>query len=317
MPIDPEVTRQEYVARVNKVVDLIQNRLDDDLSLAALADEAGFSAFHFHRVFAGVVGEPLHAFVRRARLERAALELERRPDRSITDIALDYGFSSSANFSRAFKESFGASAREFREARTHYPEQAREILQRIDDGRRRSAEQVRAQLAAAAAGAGRTAPEVAIEEFPATTVAYVRHYGPYEERQKAALFARIRQWAHAAMPGRAATYLGICYGDRGLLDPDRRRYDACVVLPDGVPVAPPVARLEIAAGKVGVLRRTSSSLLVCEAWTVMHRDWLPASGFAPDDRPCVERFPDGCPETGRPFRLEVCQAIRPLVGGIM
>lgn len=301
-------TRQEYVSRVNKVVDLIQHRLDADLSLEALAEEAGFSAFHFHRIFAGVVGEPLHAFVKRARLERAAIELERRPDRSITDIALDFGFSSSANFSRAFKEAFGASARDFRGGR--------ETFKRINEGIRRSAEQLRDQLAAATRSAGRVTPEVTRERFPGAVVAYVRHYGPYEERHKVALFGKIRQWAEKAMPSLSPSYLGICYGDRGLLDPDRRRYDACVLLPEGVAVTAPVARLEIAAGEIAVLRRRTASLMVCDAWTTMHRDWLPGSGFAPDDRPCVERFPEGFPgsdPSGAPFLLDVCQAIRPLL----
>jgi AraC family transcriptional regulator len=312
MPDHPEQTRQEYVARVNTVVDLIQSRLDTDLSLETLAEEAGFSPFHFHRVFAGVVGEPLHTFVRRARLERAALELERRPDRSITDIALDFGFSSSANFSRAFKEAFGATARAFRNSRTHYPEQAREILKRINDEIRDSTEQVREHLRTAATTQGRVALEMAIEEFPATTVAYVRHYGPYEERQKAALFRRISHWAATAMPNQTPTFLGICYGDRGLLDPDRRRYDACVILPEGVRLEAPIARLDIRSGKVAVRRQISTSLLVCSIWSNIHRDWLPESGYAPDDRPCIERFPDGCPKTGHPFSLEICQAIRPL-----
>lgn len=311
MPIDPDITRREYVARVNQVVDLIQERLDQNLSLEVLADEAGFSRFHFHRIFAGVVGEPLHAFVRRARLERAALELARRPDRSITDIALDYGFSSSANFSRAFRESFGASAREFRQARAHHPEQARAVLARIEAGRRARDAQVRRQLAAAVAAGDRTIPEVTIEDFPGAAVAYLRHYGPYEERHKAVLFRRMRDWAGKALAGQPTRFLGICYGDRGLLDPDRRRYDACVVLPEGVAVHAPVARLLIPAGRVAVHRVETGSLLVCDAWTALHRDWLPGSGFVPDDRPCVEHFPDGCPEPGRRFRIEICQAIRP------
>ncbi|MFZ2959564.1 MAG: GyrI-like domain-containing protein [Candidatus Ozemobacteraceae bacterium] len=310
MPIDPENTRQEYVSRVNKVVDRIQNGFDTDLSLAALAEEAGFSPFHFHRVFAGVVGEPLHSFVRRSRLEHAALDLERRPDRSITEIALEFGFSSSANFSRAFKEAFGASAREFREARSHYPEEARKLLKHINAEILRSAEQTQRRLTAAGKNTDRTEPLVAIETFPPTVVAYVRHYGPYEERQKAALFRKIRRWAETALHGHSLTYLGICYGDRGLLDSDRRRYDACVILPVEIPLEPPVAKLEIAGGQIAVFRCETSSLLVCSAWNNLHRDWLPGSGYTPDNRPCIERFPDGCPESGRSFRLEICQSIR-------
>jgi AraC family transcriptional regulator len=310
--MNTEATRRDYIARVNQIVDLIQKHPGADLSLETLAEEAGFSAFHFHRVFAGVTGEPLHAFVRRTRLERAAMDLERIPQRSITDIALDYGFSSSANFSRAFKEAFGAGAREFRTARTHYPEQAREILKRIQDGRRHGTEQLQQQLVLAAQEAGRTPPKVSIEMLPTMRLAYVRHYGPYEEEQKAALFQRIRHWADRALAGKPVQFVGICYGERGLLAPDKRRYDAGVLLPEGVLVEAPVAELTIPGGKVGLLRRRSENLLVCAAWAAMHRDWLPGSGYTPDDRPCVERFPEGCPVTGTPFTLEVCQAIRPL-----
>jgi len=46
-----ELRRREYCARINRVIDYVQSHLDGDLALARLAREAGFSAFHFHRVF--------------------------------------------------------------------------------------------------------------------------------------------------------------------------------------------------------------------------------------------------------------------------
>lgn len=58
------------------------------------------------------MGETLHGFVRRLRLERAVT----RPDEEVTDIALDAGFSGSAAFARAFKSRFGVSASEWRES---------------------------------------------------------------------------------------------------------------------------------------------------------------------------------------------------------
>lgn len=315
MPIDQERTRAEYVARVNAIVDYIPRHLEDDLSLAALAEEAGFSHFHFHRIFAGVVGEPLHAFVRRMRLERAALDLGRQPDRSITDIALDCGFSSSANFSRAFKEAFGLSAREFRQARVQHPDQARAVVEAIEARIRRGAATVQANLQAARRQEGHPEVPVTLTTFPPVRLAYLRHFGPYEERHKIALFRGIRAWAAAALPAAPApTWIGICYGDRGLLDKDRRRYDAGVVLPEGFtgPVAPPAVELVVPGGLCAVLRHPTTGLMICEAWTSLHRDWLPGSGYVPDDRPCLERFPAGWPPLdGTPFPIDVCQAIRP------
>lgn len=83
---------------------------------------AGFSQYHFHRIFKAMVEKTINEYVRRLRLERAAILLGHNPFRSITEIALDCGFSSSSNFPRAFKEHFGMSASRWREGRYHeYP----------------------------------------------------------------------------------------------------------------------------------------------------------------------------------------------------
>src|SRR5579859_7821378 len=109
-----ESTRREYAARLNRVVDHIQSHLADSLDLQQLAAVACFSPFHFHRLFRAWMGETLQAFVHRLRLERAAQLLVFNPVRSISDIALECGFSSSSAFARAFKNGFGVSAGEWR-----------------------------------------------------------------------------------------------------------------------------------------------------------------------------------------------------------
>ena len=53
----------------------IQENIDKPLSLEALADVACFSPFHFHRIFAAYVGETLNDYIRRTRLEWAAMKL--------------------------------------------------------------------------------------------------------------------------------------------------------------------------------------------------------------------------------------------------
>ena len=59
------------------------------------------------RIFRALVGETLHAFVKRVRLERALTLMSRRDGSSLTDIALACGFSSSSDFSRSFRGHFG------------------------------------------------------------------------------------------------------------------------------------------------------------------------------------------------------------------
>jgi DNA gyrase inhibitor GyrI len=68
-------SKQIYLRRINRVIDHISNNLSEPLDLETLARLAYFSPFHFHRIFRLLVGEPLHAFVRRLRLEKAVFDL--------------------------------------------------------------------------------------------------------------------------------------------------------------------------------------------------------------------------------------------------
>ena len=111
-----QTRRSEYVARINRVMDYIESHLAEELSLDVLAKIACFSSFHFHRIFAAMTGETLNHFVRRLRIEKAASQLLANPGKSVTEVALDCGFSGSSVFARVFKESFGMSALEWQRA---------------------------------------------------------------------------------------------------------------------------------------------------------------------------------------------------------
>lgn len=67
---------EAWVERILRVVDYIGSHLDDELDPKELAKIAGFSLHHFHRVFRGMLGESVMGFVRRLRLERAAMRLK-------------------------------------------------------------------------------------------------------------------------------------------------------------------------------------------------------------------------------------------------
>lgn len=113
--VSGEQFRDEYVRRVNLVTDFIESHLDRSMKLEELADVAHFSRFHFHRIFASIVGETLNQFIARLRVERAASLLVHRPELSITTIAFNCGFSGSATFARRFREAFQMSATQWRE----------------------------------------------------------------------------------------------------------------------------------------------------------------------------------------------------------
>src|SRR4051812_30686566 len=106
--------RAIYTARIDRVTAYLLANLDQSHSLDELAKVACLSPFHFHRIFGAFTGETVSSFANRLRLEKAARQL-RYSDDSATLIAMDCGFSSSATFSRAFKQYFGVSPLRYRQ----------------------------------------------------------------------------------------------------------------------------------------------------------------------------------------------------------
>jgi AraC-like DNA-binding protein len=88
------------------------NLADPALAPARIAAAHGISLRHVHRLF-HESGDTIAAAIRRARLDRCRADLEdpRQHARSITEIALRWGFNDSAHFSRAFRARFGLSPR--------------------------------------------------------------------------------------------------------------------------------------------------------------------------------------------------------------
>ena len=62
---------EDHSASIEEVMRYIRHHIDKPLDRETLADVAGFSVPHFHRVFTAHVGESAISYVRRVRLERA------------------------------------------------------------------------------------------------------------------------------------------------------------------------------------------------------------------------------------------------------
>jgi len=87
--------------------------LDDEITVADVADYCHFSKYYFSRVFKAETGESLYAFIKRLKMEQSALRLKIQKDKSITSIGINYGYDS-ANFSSVFKKHLRISPAQFR-----------------------------------------------------------------------------------------------------------------------------------------------------------------------------------------------------------
>lgn len=119
------MTSEEHIKRIRKVLNFIEENLDNELSLENLAEIGNYSPFHFHRIFRGIIGETLQEYINRKRLEKSAMLLSHHKKKSLEDVFSEVGFKSYSTFSKTFKKYFGVSPSFFRK---NAPEKFSKIL---------------------------------------------------------------------------------------------------------------------------------------------------------------------------------------------
>lgn len=98
---------------VNKAIEYIIKNLNEEIAIDDVADYCHLSKYYLCRVFKAETGEGVYAFIKRLKMEQSAIEMKLGKDKSITDIGISYGYSSS-NYSSAFKKHHHLSPTEFR-----------------------------------------------------------------------------------------------------------------------------------------------------------------------------------------------------------
>jgi AraC family transcriptional regulator len=282
----PGAAPADYVERMNRAIDHILRNLAEAPRLDQVSQAAGLSPFHFHRVFKSFTGETLNQFVKRLRLERALYLMSHAPGRSLTDVALDCGFSSSSDFSRSFKQHYGAAPSVFdlESFRSTRREEFERMLVSQHGGHR---------FTALPAGENPDGFEVQLRQLPARTVAYIRVFDPYREGVAQAACERLLAWAVAR--GLAdGQWLGYMWDEPEIVALKDCRYDVALVVDDVEP-AGEIGRFEFPPMRVAEVVVAGGLDVEARAIDWLYRAWLPGSGFIPDDQPAFEAW------IGRPF----------------
>ena len=113
---------------VLKTIDFIEENLQNDISVQDTAKKAGYSIYHFIRLFEGITGHTPKDYILRRRISESCKEIF-NSNRKLIEICFDYQFNSPEVFSRAFKRILGVSPREITK-KQFYPEQ--QLLSPID-----------------------------------------------------------------------------------------------------------------------------------------------------------------------------------------
>jgi AraC family transcriptional regulator len=199
-----KTTLEEYQQSVYRVVHHIEQHYAEELTLVQLAKLSGFSKYHFHRIFQGIIGENLSVFIRKVRLVKSTGKLFN--GLSVTEVAMQSGYETPASFAKAFKENYGLSPRAF----------SKQITEKK----------------------GEYMIEAKMIDFKPVEVLCVRRIGDYMVSAGEAFealfgFAYPQKIKHKKnLLGKEAKVYGIGYDDPSTTPAHELRYDACISYDD-------------------------------------------------------------------------------------
>ncbi len=266
--------------RIESVLQYIDAHNGEAVDVSALASMASISPFHFHRVFSSQVGEPVLAYIRRLRLEKAAFRILFM-NSSVTEVAAQAGYSSPAAFTRAFRMHFGTTPRKF----------VRKVLEA-----RQGDEQCIGVMPAGPV----------FRRIPVLELLGVKRVGPYGRSPWAAWHA-LREFLQGSAPEvRQWTRVGIPLDWPEFTPEPRRRYEACVVsdaAPDGE-----FFRKQLPAGSYAVFLHQGPYQALPAAHEWIFWRWLPDAGIRLRDAPAIHLYldPDDQGTDPATLRTEIC-----------
>jgi AraC family transcriptional regulator len=303
--------QKEYIFRINKVIDYIENNICEDLNLDKLADVANFSSFHFHRIFSAFMGETLNDFIKRKRVERAASLLLNYPDMPVSEIASNSGFNSFSVFCRNFKERYKTNAQDFRKNYEKQYSKNSQIESKTDKLATNSVDYV-CDINSPKKRRLVMTKNYEIKEMPTMNVIYCRHTGQFDKIGIA--YEKLFRWAG---PRGLLTFpeaKGITYyhDDPKVTAPENIRQSACLTVKTDVKTEGEIGKMQIPGGKYIVGHFEIGPMEFSEAWDSMCL-WLSESGYQPADGNPYELYLNNHEEhPEKKFIVDLCIPVKPM-----
>jgi len=244
-------TTQLHREKINDALYKIHLDIANPLHVKDVAAFVSTSMYHFNRLFYAHMGEHVHGYIKRVRLENAANALLFNPQMSVLEIAHASGFGSGASFTHAFKDYFGATPTKWREVDKESEGCSRPITPLLN------------------------APKIV--RLPSRKVAYVRHRGYDRSIQNPWL--KLLEWAKEEGISPDAPMLGLHHSNPRFVPLAKCHYVACLE----------IKKTHFAKGEVGIMRMPSVLCAMfsfkgrygefLSQMDSVYYEWLPTSGF--------------------------------------
>ncbi|GAA2816533.1 AraC family transcriptional regulator [Crossiella cryophila] len=254
------------ISALNRLVDLVEEHLGEELDLDGLARELGTTGYHLRRMFSSLAGMPLSDYLRRRRMTVAAADLV-RGEHDLLDIAVRHGYGSTEAFGRAFRAVHGAGPGDVRR----------------DGGPLRAQPQLRFRLTVE----GTTPMDTRILDRPAfrllghaTRVPLIHHgVNPHIQQHIAALPAEEHQRLKTLGDTEPHGLLQVCDD----LDPDNTEgseltYLHGVAVNPDTPAPADLTGIAVPAGRWAVFRSTGPYPQALQTtWAATATEWFPSN----------------------------------------
>ena len=257
-----------YYRSINKAIDYINQHYSEKITLEMLANEGCFSSWHFHRIFCGIVGETPNEYLKRIRLEKAVMLMDR--NHSITEIALSTGFANSSHFSQSFRKQYHISPKQWSKQKVHNFTDQTDYLKK-----KRFDQEI-------------TYTVQNISTFP---IAYIRHIGSYD-KNIGSVWRTIMSWARKNdLVTDSSIRLSYSWDSPDITPDGKLRYDACISLPfsfnitDSLQNGAPVSFRSIEGGRYVVFPFKGNIDQLTAFYDSVFGDVLPETSFRLGEAP--------------------------------
>lgn len=278
-----------YTDKINIALKLIERNLSKQFVWNDIARECGISNFHFHRIFTAHLNETPGEYTTRKRLERAATLLAYGHDISLADISFSCGYSSQANFSKAFKKFFGVTPGQVlkkSELKSNLGKLQSKYGKEFNIQSLYPREEINNDLYIK-----EVKMKHEIKSFPKRKVLFLSSKNGYV---KESIFETWKNLSNSIIEAgknfESMAKFGVGHDNPEITPEQKCRYDACVEIldedniPDGLEVN------YFPEGKYACFHFKGSSEKLLQFYLDIYKNWFSANGYEPGNFPLIERY---------------------------
>lgn len=279
-----------YDDKIKKAIEIIESNLSSDLNWREISRQCAISEYHFHRIFTSSMDETPRDFIIRKRLEKAVARLAYSEKVSLQELAFDCGYSSQANFNKAFKAYFGVTPGQV----INSSDPQKSMIGKIKSKYGKDFN-IRNLYPLEEVNTDPVSREVImnakIKNFPERKVIF-------QTSQRGYVKESIHQtWEdflkRLSELGESITELekfGVGHDNPQVTPLEKCRYDACVLLESVKSTPSEFMQMSFPEGRYACFHYRGNSEKLLQLYLDIYKNWFPKNGQEPGDFPLIERY---------------------------